>query len=289
MSSQSLQGHPCEPLCPLFIPITSPRNLPQRMLNFFFGPRYDREPTMLENFSRTVRNYVPSSIPIPTAAPSPPRVSRPVSFGSFMTTAGPMRIPTGNSGNDGHGYGYGVRGVRESEAFDYDHSTGRRVGPEREREHDRPAWSIDHSRDVPVLERTAASEARDEVRWPGRGDSRLPSASQVYSSQGFEQGDDILWAHWDVLSQGVNPDQQRWVHRAYFSLSTSRLSFHRRFLFLGYSSGLQIWDCTNLASVSEILNLPGQDWGYVSRACVLPRPTFGDDSLGAVRPVIGLV
>ena len=39
---------------------------------------------MLENFSRTVRNYVPTSIPVPTAAPSPPRVSRPVSFGSFM-------------------------------------------------------------------------------------------------------------------------------------------------------------------------------------------------------------
>lgn len=38
---------------------------------------------MLEAFSRTVRNYVPTSIPIPSAAPSPPRVSRPVSFGSF--------------------------------------------------------------------------------------------------------------------------------------------------------------------------------------------------------------
>jgi len=41
-------------------------------------------PTMLENFSRTVRNYVPTSIPVPTAAPSPPRVSLPVSFGNFM-------------------------------------------------------------------------------------------------------------------------------------------------------------------------------------------------------------
>ncbi|KAF8432219.1 hypothetical protein L210DRAFT_3650516 [Boletus edulis BED1] len=30
---------------------------------------------MLEKFSRTVRNYVPTSIPVPTAAPSPPRVS----------------------------------------------------------------------------------------------------------------------------------------------------------------------------------------------------------------------
>jgi hypothetical protein len=42
-------------------------------------------PTMLEIFSRTVRNYVASSIPIPTAAPAPPLVSRPNSVvGSFM-------------------------------------------------------------------------------------------------------------------------------------------------------------------------------------------------------------
>ena len=39
---------------------------------------------MLENFSRTVRNYVPTSIPVPIAAPSPPRVSMPVSLGNFM-------------------------------------------------------------------------------------------------------------------------------------------------------------------------------------------------------------
>lgn len=43
-----------------------------------------RQPTMLENFSRTVRNYVPTSIPVPTAAPPAPRVSMPVSFGNFM-------------------------------------------------------------------------------------------------------------------------------------------------------------------------------------------------------------
>lgn len=46
-----------------------------------------REPSTLESFSRTIRNYVPSSIPIPSASPTPPRVSRPVSFGSFLTPA----------------------------------------------------------------------------------------------------------------------------------------------------------------------------------------------------------
>ncbi|KAI5985542.1 hypothetical protein EDD15DRAFT_2374145 [Pisolithus albus] len=47
------------------------------------SPVLAREPTMLEAFSRAVRDYVPSSVSIPTAAPSPPRVSKPVSFGSF--------------------------------------------------------------------------------------------------------------------------------------------------------------------------------------------------------------
>jgi hypothetical protein len=46
---------------------------------------YYREPTILETFSRTVRTYDPSSIHIPsTPRPTPPRVSRPVSFGKFM-------------------------------------------------------------------------------------------------------------------------------------------------------------------------------------------------------------
>jgi hypothetical protein len=48
---------------------------------------------MLENFSRAVRNYVPTSIPVPASAPSPPRVSRPVSFGSFMAPPGASTGP----------------------------------------------------------------------------------------------------------------------------------------------------------------------------------------------------
>lgn len=43
------------------------------------------EPAMVENFSHTVRNYVPSPNPIPTAAPAPPHISCPGSVvGSFM-------------------------------------------------------------------------------------------------------------------------------------------------------------------------------------------------------------
>src|ERR1700760_2188897 len=47
-----------------------------------------REQSTLESFSRTLRTYVPSSIniPVPRSAPSPPLVSRPVSFGSFSAS-----------------------------------------------------------------------------------------------------------------------------------------------------------------------------------------------------------
>lgn len=40
-----------------------------------------RESTTLENISRAIRNYVPNSISIPSATPTPPLVSRPISVG----------------------------------------------------------------------------------------------------------------------------------------------------------------------------------------------------------------
>lgn len=52
---------------------------------------------MLETFSRTVRNYVPTSIPVPAAAPSPPRLSKPVSFGSFMAPPATSTVSSTNS------------------------------------------------------------------------------------------------------------------------------------------------------------------------------------------------
>ena len=44
------------------------------------------QPTLLESVSRRVRTYVPSSILIPAACPTPPHVSRPVSFGTISST-----------------------------------------------------------------------------------------------------------------------------------------------------------------------------------------------------------
>ena len=49
-----------------------------------------REQTAFESLSRTLRTYVPSTIhiPVPRSVPSPPLVSRPVSFGSFSASNG---------------------------------------------------------------------------------------------------------------------------------------------------------------------------------------------------------
>ena len=44
--------------------------------------------------------------------------------------------------------------------------------------------------------------------------------------------------------------------------------------------------------VSEVLNLSGLDWGFVSCAAVLPRPHLLDasgDPLAADRPILGIM
>ena len=57
---------------------------------------------------------------------------------------------------------------------------------------------------------------------------------------------------------------------------------------LGYPRGLQIWDCANLGSVSELLNLAGSQWGAVGFAGVLPDPPpSADDAFKPKRPLIG--
>jgi len=68
---------------------------------------------------------------------------------------------------------------------------------------------------------------------------------------------------------------------------TTRL--YRRVLFLGYSSGFQMWDCTNLASVSEVLNLSAPSWGHVTFAGALPPPVADDIQFSSLRPLIGLM
>lgn len=64
---------------------------------------------------------------------------------------------------------------------------------------------------------------------------------------------------------------------------------HRRVLFLGYYSGFQMWDCTNLASVSEVLNLSASSWGHVTFAGALLPPVADDGQLSSLRPLIGVM
>jgi hypothetical protein len=87
------------------------------------------------------------------------------------------------------------------------------------------------------------------------------------SYPGAADGDPILWSRWDVL----------------------RDENLKRLLFLEYSTGLQIWDCTNLGSVIEILNLSRSEWSGVTFAGVLPPPPPSTlDSFASQRPLIGI-
>ncbi|KAF8838160.1 hypothetical protein BDN67DRAFT_991441 [Paxillus ammoniavirescens] len=190
---------------------------------------------MLENFSRTVRNYVPTSIPVPTAAPSPPRVSRPVSFGSFMgANLGPSNSPV----------------------------TGRNI-PASDRHRHRATESQPSSRvkEAPDGEATVFGSEDEDVP---------PDNLRLTAYPTVGEGDTILWSRWDTLTQ--------------------RNSKPRRVLFLGYSSGFQMWDCTNLASISEILNLSGPSLEHATFAGVLPPPPVADDDqLISLRPLIGTI
>ena len=64
-----------------------------------------------------------------------------------------------------------------------------------------------------------------------------------------------------------------------------------RLLLIGYRTGLQIWDCSSLNSVTELLNLSGPQWGAVELARVLPPPRGpdADDNFKQSRPLIGMM
>lgn len=73
------------------------------------------------------------------------------------------------------------------------------------------------------------------------------------------------------------------------SFITDVTSF-RRILLLGYTKGLQIWDCTILGSVSEILNLTDYPFGSVTFVGVLATPhSSGEREYDSSRPLIGVV
>ncbi|KAH9949200.1 hypothetical protein B0H21DRAFT_840758, partial [Amylocystis lapponica] len=220
-----------------------------------------RELTPLETFSRAIRNYVPSSIPIPSAAPSPPRVSRPVSFGSFLTPAMSPRIHARDASipDTWKRRGSDVAGARPDQHW----STQRGVDLGEEA----AVFNLDDE----VVQRAGGEEGRVDMRYPGVGDA-----------------EEILWAGWDTLAEDRSAKSRcvAWPRCAtHFSYI-----FARRLLMLGYATGLQVWDCSNLGSVSEILNLSGAPWGSVELVGVLPDPVDSKaDLFRTKRPLIGIL
>jgi hypothetical protein len=70
----------------------------------------------------------------------------------------------------------------------------------------------------------------------------------------------------------------------------SSVTLFRRILLLGYTTGLQIWDCTILGSVSEILNLTDYPFGSVTFAGVLLAPHHSRErDYDGSRPLIGVM
>ncbi|KAG8218093.1 hypothetical protein J3R82DRAFT_3608 [Butyriboletus roseoflavus] len=205
------------------------------------SPVLARQPTMLENFSRTVRNYVPTSIPVPTAAPSPPRVSRPVSFGNFMGV------------NLGHSLSHSTE--RESSA---------------ESPSDRRRMRQSPSQHFSGVKASLLDSPDAQMAILGPEDGDVVHGNHLLTEYPtVAEGDNVLWSRWDSIPQ---PNSKP-----------------RRVLFLGYSYGFQVWDCTNLASVSELLNLSGPTWGRVTFAGVLPPPLADDGQLISLRPLIGVI
>lgn len=206
------------------------------------SPVLAREPSALESFSRTIRGYVPSSIPIPSVAPTPPRVSRPLSFGTLLS-------PTRSTSSS------------HSRGADLGETTKRRgsdVSPDqRMRWHEQRPISEENDGAVFSLDEEVATE------------SVQPSFSTRYPSS--SNAEDIVWTSWDSIEAGdVTP---------------------RRVLLVGYPGGFQIWDCSNLGSISEILNLSGPEWTDVQMAAVLPNPlaASSSDPLSGRRPAVGII
>lgn len=239
-------------------PVHSPQPLPTRpripmvdstmdisLAGHTRSPILAREQTTLESFSRTLRTYVPSSIhiPVPRSAPSPPLVSRPVSFGSF--SASPLSQPIENAFRGGH--------------HPYDDQERVTRIPAQHREQGSTASGLARALQQRDRSLGAPTQSHEGMSYPGSDVTHL---------------DPILWARWDSIND-------------------------RRLLILVYKSGFQFWDCTNLDSVTEVLNLNtiSPEWlggGEIVHVAVLPSPDsqivkrFGDPYAES-RPLLGVL
>lgn len=179
----------------------------------------------MESLSRTVKSSihtVRSNIPISAAAPST-AVSRPVSFGSFLTNSRTASAGNGPMANNG---GDTIRGYK------------------------------DFTNGLPSDDILTQSLT-----------SSVPQPRTGYPA-GDKQDDAVLGSHWDTTLPG------------------------KLLLFLFYRAGFQIWDASNLASVSEVLNVNLEGKQIDSRvfyAAVIPPPKRALDQFKSQRPLVGLV
>lgn len=144
-------------------------------------------------------------------------------------------------------------------------------------------------------------------RWDeeGAAAAKHPRTHAPASAEGEKGPGRILWSRWDVLPGGGKFRFVVVLVLALFVLVTDFMTPHapprtnlchrRRLLFVGYTNGLVVWDCTEQEGVHELLNLSTaggqqQDWGVVRYAAVLPSPRRGEEeTLGDRRPLIGIV
>lgn len=230
--------------------------------NIYANYNASREPSALESFSRTIRGYVPSSIPIPSVAPTPPRVSRPLSFGTLLTPSRGASSPSSRS----HATDLAETTKRRGSDVSVDQRMRWREQQPAAADHDGAVFSLDE-------EVSEAVEPTLATRYPGTNAE-----------------EEIVWSRWDNIDAGGSASRYVPMHTL-CTVADVHTCAYRRILLVVYRAGLQIWDCSSLSSVSEILNLSGSKWSNIQMAAVLPNPgeTTSADPLVNQRPTVGIM
>ncbi|KAF8332992.1 hypothetical protein F5887DRAFT_995039, partial [Amanita rubescens] len=141
--------------------------------------------------------------------------------------------------------------------------------PPRRGDHDHPPSPRSHGR---TLSQPAGLAQALQYR-EDHHNSRSPRGLSYPGSEATH-AEPIQWAKWDRIND-------------------------KRFLILAYPSGFQLWDCTSLSSVTEVLNLntTSDEWhggGEIVHAALLPSPSsqavrhFGDP-YAQDRPLLGII
>jgi hypothetical protein len=219
------------------------------------------ETGMLGSISRTVRGVTSA---LPRALPTAPRVSRPVSFGSFFTN------PQDNNASaptQPAQAAYPSPSSPPMGAVDGAMQYGSPLLPHGRSPAPRPIPGTGRRRTSAAS--VASQEGRlhvpDEVSELTLDDQ---SSGTHYPRVPGRVDEEILFSGWDTLRSGQTT---------------------RRILVLGYTAGMQIWDCTELSSVKEIVNV-AMDLGKVVEAHVLPDPSNRrKDAFATYRPLLGLM